>query len=79
MGHTSASYREPLFVAHLLGAIEMAAGDGPFPCAAAWRSTCGGVRHAASARRRVAVGGVDHAPSKGRLRSATAPSPEAMW
>jgi len=35
MGHTSASYREPLFVAHLLGAIEMAAGDGPFPCAAA--------------------------------------------
>ena len=26
MGHTSASYREPRFVAHLLGAIEMAAG-----------------------------------------------------
>ena len=34
MGHTSASYREPLFVAHLLGAIEMAAGRGPFGCAA---------------------------------------------
>ena len=34
MGHTSASYREPLFVAHLLGAIEMAAGRGPFACAA---------------------------------------------
>ena len=34
MGHTSASYREPLFVAHLLGAIEMAAGHGPFACAA---------------------------------------------
>jgi hypothetical protein len=34
MGHTSASYREPLFVAHLLGAIELAAGRGPFGCAA---------------------------------------------
>jgi type 1 glutamine amidotransferase len=34
MGHTSGSYREPLFVAHLLGAIEMAAGRGPFACAA---------------------------------------------
>ena len=34
MGHTTASYREPLFVAHLLGAIEMAAGHGPFACAA---------------------------------------------
>ena len=32
MGHTIASYREPLFVAHLLGAIEMAAGRGPFAC-----------------------------------------------
>jgi type 1 glutamine amidotransferase len=34
MGHTSASYREPSFVAHLLGALEMAAGRGPFACAA---------------------------------------------
>jgi type 1 glutamine amidotransferase len=34
MGHTAGSYREPLFVAHLLGAIEMAAGRGPFACAA---------------------------------------------
>jgi type 1 glutamine amidotransferase len=33
MGHTSASYREPLFVAHLLGAIEMAAGREGFGCA----------------------------------------------
>jgi len=33
MGHTSASYREPLFVSHLLGAIEMAAGRGAFGCA----------------------------------------------
>jgi cytochrome c len=33
MGHTSASYREPLFDAHLLGAIEMASGRGPFACA----------------------------------------------
>jgi type 1 glutamine amidotransferase len=32
MGHTSASYREPSFVSHLLGAIEMAAGHGPFGC-----------------------------------------------
>jgi type 1 glutamine amidotransferase len=32
MGHTSASYREPPFAAHLLGAIEMAAGQGPFAC-----------------------------------------------
>jgi type 1 glutamine amidotransferase len=35
MGHTSASYREPLFVAHLLGAIEMAAGRASFACAGA--------------------------------------------
>ena len=34
MGHTSASYREPLFVDHLLGAIEMAASHGPFACGA---------------------------------------------
>jgi type 1 glutamine amidotransferase len=34
MGHTSDAYREPLFVAHLLGAIEMAAGRGAFACAA---------------------------------------------
>jgi type 1 glutamine amidotransferase len=34
MGHTIASYREPLFASHLLGAIEMASGDGPFACAA---------------------------------------------
>jgi type 1 glutamine amidotransferase len=34
MGHTSDSYREPLFAAHLLGAIEMAAGDGRLACAA---------------------------------------------
>jgi type 1 glutamine amidotransferase len=34
MGYTSASYREPLLASHLLGAIEMAAGDGPFACAA---------------------------------------------
>jgi type 1 glutamine amidotransferase len=33
MGHTSASYREPSFVSHLLGAIEMASGQGPFACA----------------------------------------------
>lgn len=33
MGHTSDSYREPAFAAHLLGSIEMAAGDGPFACA----------------------------------------------
>jgi type 1 glutamine amidotransferase len=33
MGHTSASYREPSFDSHLLGAIEMAAGQGPFACA----------------------------------------------
>jgi type 1 glutamine amidotransferase len=33
MGHTSASYREPLFAAHLLGVIEMAAGRAPFRCA----------------------------------------------
>jgi type 1 glutamine amidotransferase len=32
MGHTSGSYREPLFAAHLLGAIEMAAGRAPFAC-----------------------------------------------
>jgi type 1 glutamine amidotransferase len=34
MGHTSASYREPLYAAHLLGAITMAAGHAPFPCRA---------------------------------------------
>ena len=34
MGHTSGSYREPLFVAHLLGAIEMASGQGAFACPA---------------------------------------------
>ena len=34
MGHTKASYAEPHFVGHLLGAIEMAAGHGPFACAA---------------------------------------------
>jgi type 1 glutamine amidotransferase len=33
MGHTSASYREPAFAAHLLGAIDMAGGHGPFACA----------------------------------------------
>ena len=33
MGHTKESYREPLFAAHLLGAIEMAAGRARFPCA----------------------------------------------
>jgi len=34
LGHGTEAYREPLFVAHLLGAIEMAAGEGPFACAA---------------------------------------------
>ena len=34
MGHTSGSYREPSFAAHLLGAIERAAGRGPFACPA---------------------------------------------
>lgn len=32
MGHTSESYREPAFTAHLRGAIEMAAGHAPFAC-----------------------------------------------
>jgi type 1 glutamine amidotransferase len=32
MGHTSDSYREPAFTAHLRGAIEMAAGHAPFAC-----------------------------------------------
>jgi type 1 glutamine amidotransferase len=32
MGHTSASYREPAFASHLLGAIHMASGQGPFAC-----------------------------------------------
>jgi type 1 glutamine amidotransferase len=32
MGHTSGSYREPAFASHLLGAIEMASGHGPFAC-----------------------------------------------
>jgi type 1 glutamine amidotransferase len=34
MGHTSGSYREPLFAAHLLGAIRLAAGRAPFRCGA---------------------------------------------
>ena len=34
MGHTGASYREPSFASHLLGAIEMATGHGAFACAA---------------------------------------------
>jgi type 1 glutamine amidotransferase len=34
MGHTSGSYREPLFAAHLLGAIEMAAGHASFAACA---------------------------------------------
>jgi type 1 glutamine amidotransferase len=34
MGHTTASYAEPRFVGHLLGAIEMAAGRARFDCAA---------------------------------------------
>jgi type 1 glutamine amidotransferase len=34
LGNTSASFREPLFVAHLLGAVEMAAGRAPFDCRA---------------------------------------------
>ncbi len=33
MGHTKASFTEPRFVAHLLGAIEMAAGRAGFDCA----------------------------------------------
>jgi type 1 glutamine amidotransferase len=33
MGHTKASYAEPRFVGHLLGAIEMAAGRARFDCA----------------------------------------------
>lgn len=32
MGHTSASYSEPLFLQHLLGGIEMTAGAASFPC-----------------------------------------------
>jgi type 1 glutamine amidotransferase len=34
MGHTRASFREPRYLAHLLGAIEMAAGRARFDCAA---------------------------------------------
>jgi type 1 glutamine amidotransferase len=34
MGHTAASYAEPRFLAHLLGAVEMAAGAAPFDCPA---------------------------------------------
>jgi type 1 glutamine amidotransferase len=34
MGHTKASYAEPRFLGHLLGAIEMAAGRAKFACAA---------------------------------------------
>lgn len=33
MGHTSESYAEPLFIRHLLGALEMAAGHARFDCA----------------------------------------------
>jgi hypothetical protein len=33
MGHTKASYAEPRFASHLLGAIEMAAGRARFDCA----------------------------------------------
>jgi type 1 glutamine amidotransferase len=33
MGHSSDAYREPSFASHVLGAIEMAAGRGPFACA----------------------------------------------
>ena len=33
MGHTRASFAEPRFLAHLLGAIEMAAGRARFDCA----------------------------------------------
>lgn len=33
LGHTKESYAEPLFLGHLLGAIEMAAGRGSFGCA----------------------------------------------
>ncbi len=33
MGHTKASYAEPRFAGHLLGAIEMAAGRASFDCA----------------------------------------------
>jgi type 1 glutamine amidotransferase len=33
MGHTTASYAEPRFLRHLLGAIEMAAGRARFDCA----------------------------------------------
>jgi hypothetical protein len=33
MGHTQQSFTEPRFVAHLLGAIEMAAGRAEFDCA----------------------------------------------
>jgi len=34
MGHPSAAYRDPRFAAHLLGAIEMAAGAARFDCSA---------------------------------------------
>jgi type 1 glutamine amidotransferase len=33
MGHTQASFREPRYLSHLLGAIEMAAGQARFNCA----------------------------------------------
>jgi type 1 glutamine amidotransferase len=33
MGHTRASFREPRFLAHLRGAIQMAAGQARFDCA----------------------------------------------
>jgi type 1 glutamine amidotransferase len=33
MGHTKESYAEPRFLAHLLGALEMAAGRARFDCA----------------------------------------------
>jgi type 1 glutamine amidotransferase len=34
LGHTTAAYAEPAFLGHLLGAIEMAAGQEAFDCAA---------------------------------------------
>jgi type 1 glutamine amidotransferase len=33
MGHTTASFSEPRFLRHLLGALEMAASEAPFACA----------------------------------------------
>jgi hypothetical protein len=34
MGHTKESYSDPLFMRHVLGGIQMAAGKGAFPCSA---------------------------------------------